>query len=168
MEAGRVAAMRAIFAVAMVHLVVAALFSTHALAERMLPAGLARVLGVYGELTGARTHFDFFAPDVAPQARGYVLLTGPGGAVTRVALESSSGEVNHRLATMMSYLGDARARAFVMHSWCVHFLSADPRLLAAEARLEIIEVPTMAEARAGARARWHPLDRYVLARDKAS
>ena len=147
---------------------VAALFSTHVQIEKLLPAGLLRVLGVYGDLTGARTHFDYFAPDVAPQARGYVLLTAPDGTVRRRDIRAGNDEVNTRLAIMMSYLGDRRMRELLMHSWCLHFLSAEPGLAAAEARVEIIELPTMAEARAGQRPRWLPLDRYRLTRAQVS
>lgn len=159
---------RVVLGLALAHLVVAALFSTHVPVERVLPAGLLRVLGAYGDLTGARTHFDYFAPDVAPQARGYVLLTASDGSVSRRDIRAANDEVNTRLAIMMSYLGDRRVREFLMHSWCLHFLSAEPQLAAAEARVEIIEIPTMAEAREGKRPRWLPLDRYRLTREQAS
>ena len=153
---------------ALAHLVVAALFSTHVQAERFIPAPLLRLLGVYGDLTGARTHFDYFAPQVAPQARGYVLLTAADGSVRRRDIEADNDEVNTRLAIMMSYLGDPGVRELLMHSWCLHFLAAQPDLAAAEARVEIIHVPTMAEARRGDRARWLELGRYRLTREQAS
>jgi hypothetical protein len=157
-----------VLGLALAHLVVAALFSTHVPAERLLPAALVRLLGIYGDLTGARTHFDYFAPEGAPQARAHVLLTARDGTVTRRDIRAANDEVNTRLAILMSYLGDRRVRELLMHSWCLHFLSADATLAAAEARVEIIEIPTMAEAREGRRARWLPLDRYRLTREQAS
>lgn len=164
----RAALQRVALALALGHLVVAALFSTHVQAERFLPAGLLRALAVYGDLTGARTHFDYFAPDVAPQARAYVLLVAPDGTVRRRDLRAANDEVNTRLAIMMSYLGDQRVRELLMHSWCLHFLGAHPGLAAVEARVEIIELPTLAQARGGQRSRWLPLDRYRLTREQAS
>lgn len=159
---------RVVLALALGHLVVAALFSTHVQAERFLPPALLRALAVYGDLTGARTHFDYFAPEVAPQARAYILLTAADGATRRLDIRAANDEVNTRLAIMMSYLGDRRVREFLMHSWCLHFLSAVPAAAAAEARVEIIELPTMAQARAGQRPRWLELDRYRLTRAQAS
>lgn len=157
---------RIVVAVAMLHLVVAALFSTHVPVERSLPDFLERPLRLYGDYTGARTRFDFFAPEVSSQARARFVVTRADGKVEERVLDTDNREADQRIAAMMTYMGDRTLRGYVMHAWCVYLLSRDPSAMAVEAHLEMLEVPTMAEARAGARPKWAPLGRYALRRDQ--
>lgn len=159
---------RVLVLAALLHLVVAALYSTNTRLERAMPGPVAAVLGTYGDYTGARTRFDFFAPAVAPQARASMVLTRDDGSVQTVALDREGAEVRQRLAMMMTFLGNRERRAFIMHAWCVHFIAADPRVSSAEARVEIISLPTLEQARAGVGPTWVPLDRYALRRDQAT
>ncbi len=157
-----------VVAIAMLHLVVAALFSTHVVIEERLPDLLGRALRVYGDYTGARTHFDYFAPAVAPQARASFVLFRTDGTKREVTLATGNAEADQRIAMMLTFLGPAAMRASIMHSWCVHFLERDPALAAVEARVEIIDIPTVSQARAGAVSRWLHLDRYRLTREQIS
>lgn len=151
-------------ALAMLHLVVAALFSTHARVEQLLPPVLERPLRLYGDLTGAHAHFNFFAPDVAPQARASFVFTRADGTRETMPLATTSDEANQRIAMIMTWLGDPQRRVFIMHSWCVHYLDRRPDVAEVEAVVEILDIPTIERARAGAKPRWLELQRYALRR----
>ena len=153
-------------AAAMLHLLVAALFSTHVPVERSLPDFLERPLRLYGDYTGARTHFDFFAPEVSSQARARFRVSRADGTLEDRVLDTGEREADQRIAAMMTYLNDRTLRGYVMHAWCVYLLTRDPNAATVEAHLEILEVPAIEQARAGAKPRWLPLARYALRRDQ--
>lgn len=151
-------------AAAMLHLVVAALFSTHAKVEDFLPREIERPLRLYGDYTGAHAHFNFFAPAVSAQARAGFTLVLADGRREELVLATSDAEANQRIAMMMTFLGDPKQRVFMMHAWCVHFLDRRPDAASIEARVEILDIPPVAAARAGAKPRWIVFDRYELRR----
>jgi hypothetical protein len=154
-----------VFAAAAIHLTVAALFCTHVPIERDLPAPLQRALAIYAGLTGVPTHFNFFAPVVAPQARADFVLVDGKGATRQVRLETPNSEANQRLAMMFTFTGDERVRAYLMRAWSMYFLERHPDARAVEARLEILKLPTHAQAREGVKPAWVEFDRIVTRRE---
>ncbi len=155
-----------IVAAAAVHLSIAAFFSTHWPVERVLPAILDRPLKLYGAYTGAQTHFNFFAPAVSTQARAQFVLVNADGTFTRDELLTGSAEANQRLAMMFTFYGVAEARPFLARAWGVHMLDRHPDAQAVEVRVEILDIPTLAELKAGRSSRWVEVDRTRLQRDE--
>ena len=152
-------------ALAMAHLAIAALYATHVQVERQLPPSIERPLRFYGDLTGAHVHFNFFAPQVAPQARALFDLIHADGRHEIVDLATGNNEADQRVKMIMTFLGDPQVRVLLMHSWCRHFLDRRPDVVEVAVRVDIVDVPTMAAARAGAKPQWLELDRYHLHRD---
>ena len=159
---------RAVVAAAAIHLAIAALFCTHIAVERALPAPVLRALAFYAGLTGVPTHFNFFAPIVSTQARGDFILTMADGSSRHASLATGSAEANQRLAMMFTFTGDARTRAYLMRAWSVYFLTRHPEARSVEARIELLDVPSIAQARRGGKPAWVELERMVTRREDVS
>jgi hypothetical protein len=155
-----------VVAAAAVHLSIAAFFSTHWPVERVLPAILDRPLKLYGAYTGAQTHFNFFAPAVSTQARAQFILVNADGTTTRDELLTGNAEANQRLAMMFTFYGVAEARPFLARAWAVHMLERHPQAQSVEVRVEILDIPTLAELKAGKSSRWIEVDRTRVQRDE--
>ena len=155
-------------AAAAIHLSIAAFFSTHWPAERILPGLLERPLKLYGLYTGAQTHFNFFAPAVATQARAQFVLHRPDGTTARAELLTPSAEANQRLAMMFTFYGVPEARPFLARAWAVHMLARHPEATAVEVRVEVLDIPALPDVKAGKPARWVEIDRTRLRRDEIS
>jgi hypothetical protein len=151
---------------AAIHLVIAALFSTHVQVEKYVPEAIERPLRIYGGYTGADTHFNFFAPAVPTQPRVHFVLTGRDGSQRTVDLMTPSAEVNQRLANMLSIYELAAARPLVVRSWALYVLARHPEAQSAEVRVEILDIPTIAQAHAGKRPAWVEVERTVVRRDE--
>jgi hypothetical protein len=158
------AARRLAIAAAAIHLSIAAFFSTHWEVERFLPAVIDRPLKLYGQYTGAQTHFNFFAPTVSTQARARFVLTRPDGSEARDELVTGNSEANQRIAMMFTFYGVAELRPFLARAWAVHMLTRHPDADSVEVLVELLEIPTLAELKAGKASRWVEIDRTRLAR----
>lgn len=155
-------------AAAAVHLTIAALFSTHVRVDRILPGWVERPLRVYGGYTGADTHFNFFAPGVPSQPRVRFVLAMADGSRRDATLTTSSTEVNQRLANMFGFYEREFLRPVLVRCWAVYMLAQHPDATAVEVHVDILELPTIAEARAGKAASWVEVEKTVLARDEIS
>ena len=153
---------------AAIHLSIAALFSTHWPVERVLPDFVERPLKLYGLYTGAQTHFNFFAPVVATQARARFRLVARDGTIRTDELLTRSAEANQRLAMMFTFYGEPQIRPFLARAWAVHMLARHPDAVAVEVRVEALDIPTLPQVKAGKSARWIEVDRTVLRRDEIS
>ena len=119
----------------------------------------------YGLYTGARAHFNFFAPAVPTQYRAQFVLMLRDGRTREATITTESGEANQRLATMFNAYQVAPAREGLVRSWAAFLLSRNPDAVAIETRVAYYEIPTVAEARAGKRAGWVELERMALRRE---
>lgn len=155
-------------AAAAVHLVIAALFSTHVRVENLIPWVINRPLQLYGGYTGAATRFNFFAPAVPTQPRVHFLLTDRDGKTRSADLLTPSNEANQRISTMLTLYELPALRPLLMRSWAVYALTRHPDAQAVEVRIEILDIPTLAQARAGRAAAWVEVDRSVVRRDEIS
>ena len=162
------AARRLAIAAAAIHLGIAAFFSTHWQVERFLPAVVDRPLKLYGAYTGAQTHFNFFAPTVSTQARAKFVLTRPDGTQARDELVTGNFEANQRLAMMFTFYGVPEARPFLARAWAVHMLNRHPEADSVEVSVEVLDIPTLAELKAGKSSKWVEIDRTRLARREIS
>ena len=160
---------RTIFvAAAGIHLVIAALFSTHVRVENYIPAALERPLRIYGSYTGAHTRFNFFAPTVPSQARVNFVLVNAQGQAREVGLSTASADANQRLATMFAFYEMPHLRPFLVRAWAAYVASLHPDAQSIEVRVEILDIPTLAEARAGKMASWVEVEKTMFRRDEVS
>jgi len=158
-------AKRKVFAAAAaIHLALAALFAPHIPLEAHLPPALDRVIAYYGAFSGVHAHFDFFAPQVSTEARLELRVHDADGAVRVVRLRTPDREVNNRIASMLTQFGVASERDALMRAWGDYALRLYPDAVAAEPRVEVLVLPTLAEAAAGARPRWAELARAKILR----
>jgi len=155
-------------AAAVVHLVIAALFSTHVRVEEFMPWVLARPLLLYGGYTGAATRFNFFAPSVPTQPRVHFALKGRDGTTRNADLLTPSNEANQRVSTMLALYELPALRPLLMRSWGVYALTRHPEAEAVEVRIEILDIPTLEQARAGRKPAWVESERAVVRRDELS
>ena len=155
-------------AAAGIHLVIAALFSTHVRVEKYIPAAVERPLRIYGSYTGAHTRFNFFAPTVPSQARVHFTLVNADGRAREVDLSTTSAEANQRLATMFTFYEMPHLRPFLVRAWAAYVVSLHPHAQSIEVRVEILDIPTLAEARAGKMASWVEVEKTMFRRDEVS
>ena len=153
-------------AAAAVHLTIAALFSTHVRPDRFLPAAIERPLRLYGEYTGAATHFNFFAPEVPTEARVTFLLTDADGRTREERLGTPNAEVNERIAAMVPAYSMPAIRPLLVRSWAVYMLVHNPQSVSVEVRVSILDLPTLREASAGKAAAWVEVERTLVRRDE--
>lgn len=151
-----------------IHLVIAALFSTHVRVEKHIPGALERPLRIYGSYTGAHTHFNFFAPTVPSQARVHFVLADAEGKAREVDLLTASAEANQRLQTMLTFYEMPHVRPFLVRAWAAYVVSHHPEARTIEVRVEILEIPTLAEANAGKKASWVEVEKTMFRRDEVS
>lgn len=154
-------------AAAALHLAIAALYAPNAELERYLPEALDRALSVYGGLSGARSRFDFFAPGVSNQARADFLVIPDNGPSRRIRLATSNAEANRRLNLMFTVFAYPGERERLMKAWADYILRLHPEAVAVEARVEMLEVPTMRESAAGKQPSWVEIGRTTVRRGEA-
>lgn len=150
---------------AAVHLGLAAMYAPHIPVEPHLPRALDRAFAFYGSFSGVRTHFDFFAPSVSTQARVEYRITSQSGEVRHVRLATPNGEVNNRIAMMLTFYAYGAERDRLMRSWGEYALGLHPDAVEVETRIEVAEIPPFERsAGAGPAVSWQELGRGVVKR----
>jgi hypothetical protein len=124
-----------------------------------LPGGLGgRAWAVYDAATGSGSSYGFFAPGVASMPRARMQVTdGDGVATTTVLRHAPACEVDLRIGTAVSMVLhiDEPMRRALAASWAATAF-ARPKAANFVVRVELLELPTMAEYRAGSRPQWRP------------
>jgi len=151
-----------------IHLFIALIYSSQLYVEFFIPSWLERPMRAYGGYSGAYTHFNFFAPAVVSQVRVRFKLGHADGSVRELEVGSSSGEVNQRLATMFNYYLRPTARPALIESWGRHMLDRHPEAQWVQTRVEMLDIPTLGEVKAGKRAQWVEVGRYAAVRESAA
>jgi hypothetical protein len=153
---------------AAVHLVLAALYAPHVPIEPYMPRSLDRIVALYGSMSGVRNHFDFFAPSVSTQARVEFRVGGPDGTTRVMRLATPNGEVNNRIALMLTYYSYPGVRESLLQGLGEYMLRLNPHATTVEVRIDALEIPTLREVAAGnTRPRWTELGRAQV-RGKAT
>ena len=148
-----------------VHLFIALIYSTQLSVEFFIPSWLERPMRTYGGYSGAYTHFNFFAPAVVSQVRVRFKLGAADGSVRETEVASTSGEVNQRLATMYNYYLRPTARPYLIEAWARHMLDRHPEAQWVQTRVEMLDIPTLEQVKAGKRAEWVEVGRYAAVRE---
>ena len=150
-----------------VHLFIALLYSSHLQVEHFIPEFLERPLRLYGGYSGAHTHFNYFAPMVVSQVRVKFRLGAADGSVRELEITSPSTEVNQRLAMMFNFYLRPTVRPYLLESWAKHLLATHPEAEWVQTRVEMLDIPPIAELRTGRKAAWVEVGRYGAIRDPA-
>ena len=150
-----------------VHLFIALVYSSHLQVEHFIPAFLERPLRIYGGYSGAYTHFNFFAPAVVSQVRVHFRLGSPDGTVRELEFASPSSEVNQRLAMMFNYYLRPTVRPHLVEAWARHLLWAHPEAQWVQTRVDMLDIPPLAELKAGRKAEWVEVGRFAAMREAA-
>jgi hypothetical protein len=159
---------KVVMAAAAIHLALSAVYAVHIPAETVVPRSFNRVAAIYGSFSGARHHFDFFAPSVSTQARAEFRVMGADGSVRHVRLSTPSAEANNRIALMLTYYSYPSERERLLHAWGQYVLRLYPHAEAVEARIEALEIPTLQQIAQGAGApRWVELGRATVRKGEA-
>jgi hypothetical protein len=148
-----------------VHLFIALVYSSHLHVEHFIPAFLERPLRLYGDYSGAHTHFNFFAPAVVSQVRVHFRLGAPDGTVRDFEFTSSSSEVNQRLAAMFNFYLRPSVRPYLIEAWARYLLAAHPEAQWVQTRVEMLDIPPLAELASGRKAEWVEVGRFGAMRE---
>ena len=149
------------------HLLVALIYSTHLQVEHFIPAGLEKTMRIYGNYSGAHTHFNFFAPMVVSQVRVQFRLGAGDRTLRTVEVASDSSEVNQRLAMMFNFYLRPNARPALVEAWARRQLDVNPDAEWVQTRVEMLDIPTLEELRAGKKAAWVEIGRHGATRGSA-
>ena len=119
------------------------------------PVGAA--LAHYGFVSGADCGFSFFAPSVASLCRVQLTLRDDeGGAWEDTVFGPADSAFGLRSSAVFDYLPEMseRLRRGVTGSWAGVLFGRHPRASEVKVEVEVEDLPTMAEWRAGSRSRW--------------
>jgi hypothetical protein len=150
------------------HLLIALVYSTYLPVEHFIPQPLEQVMRTYGSYTGAHTHFDYFAPAVVSQVRVEFRLGAGERTLRSYAVTSDSVEVNQRLAIMFNFYLRPTVRPALVEAWGRHVLDANPEAEWVQTRVEILDIPTLEQLKAGKKAAWVEIGRHAAARRSAN
>jgi len=150
---------------AAVHLFIALIYSSHLQVEHFIPEALEQPMRIYGNYSGAHTHFNFFAPVVVSQVRVNFKLGHPDGSVRELQVSSPNIEVNQRLAMMYNFYLRPNAREPLVQSWAQHMLATHPEAEWVQTRVELLDIPTLEQVKSGRKAQWIEIGRYGAIRN---
>ena len=150
------------------HLFIALVYSTHLQVEHFIPAPIEKAMRAYGNYSGAHMHFNFFAPTVVSQVRVQFKLGRGEQELRTLNLASESSEVNLRMATMYNYYLRANARPALLDAWARHILDTNPDAQWVQARVEVLDIPTIEQLKTGKRATWVEIGRHAAVRETAA
>jgi hypothetical protein len=114
-----------------------------------------RALRWYGAVTEAGNGYGYFAPSVGSPSRVTFLLSDGAGRTWADALDpGGSPEVRLRVGTIALQSADPELRPHLAASWAARMFGRHPDAREVVVRIELHELPSMAQYRAGERPRW--------------
>jgi hypothetical protein len=157
-----------VMALASVHLTLVATGAAH-LFSQIGDNIVSRPLQWYGTMSGADAGYNFFAPRVGSQLRVGFVLTNQDGQQWEDNLEGDANqEVRLRLGSLSGLFPQDREgenlRRDLSASWAAVMFGRYPTAEVVEVRVEVYQVPSMAEYRAGSRPEWQPVHSSVFRR----
>ena len=113
---------------------------------------LGPILATYGDLTGARYSFGFFAPDIPNPVLAEITYTGYDGETWKDRLGGGTSELDHRTTTMMTFFTVVDTDDLHARTLAAYALGHHPEAEKVTISLRCYRIPTMKEYRAGTRA----------------
>jgi hypothetical protein len=130
-------------------------------AKIKLPAS--RALSTYRAYTGSDNAYGFFAPGVAAEWRGHFDVCGAGGQCIEADLPHGNAEAAVLLSSIHGMLAYG-VRDVLAASLAAAEFSRVPEAKVIVVKVQVYAVPTMAQFRAGERARWRTAYAYAFTR----
>jgi hypothetical protein len=116
---------------------------------------LASAARIYQNVAGCFRDYAFFAPSVATPLKAAFLLTGGQEKAEVVTFTSSNREVAFRFDCLVAAcMKEERGRDLFAQSWAALMLGSHPRAQTATVVVKSLDLPTMAESRAGKPPVW--------------
>lgn len=123
---------------------------------------------LYGALSGAENGYGFFAPGVSSQIRATFTLTDAAGRTWTDTLEEGMGaEATLRVGSGVSLAAFDGVRESLARSWAATMFARHPAARSVTIRIDVYDLPTMTDYRAGARPCWLPVYEATAERDAA-
>ena len=156
------------------HLAAVICGAAHWLPERST-TGVGKAIAWYGRMSGADSQFGFFAPAVVSNYRTRFNLQNERGDTWPDRLEQTkSTEAALRLEGIVERAfangaaeESAQRRERLVKSWAAAMFTRHPRAVSLTIVVEVYDVPTMAEYRAGLRPKWEVLYEGRVEREPA-
>jgi hypothetical protein len=112
---------------------------------------LRSALCTYGDFTGARYSFGFFAPGVPNPVVADVAYTEADGRVWHETLGSGTREIDHRMTTMMTFFTVVETDDLHATTLALNALRRHPEAAEVAVSLRCYNLPSMSEWRSGVR-----------------
>lgn len=142
------------FALAVLHLLMVGLYSTHFADWGNMESTLAKVAGTAGNYTGSNNIFSFFAPGLSDQPYVVYTVKNKDGKEQFIDLKGSSPEFANRVNNIYGYLTLPEARSILSASLAQSMLQRYPEAEKIRVAMVIQQIPDMEEFRNGQRNHW--------------
>jgi hypothetical protein len=128
-----------------------------------------KALALYGALSGSDNGYGFFAPSVSSQLRVTFSMTDSAGRRwTDVLARGHNREADLRIGGIVSMSSSEEWRRGLAASWAARMFGSHPEASQVVIRIEVYDVPSMAEYQEGKRPEWNTVYEATLFRDRAS
>ncbi|HVI44656.1 MAG TPA: hypothetical protein VM802_07295 [Chitinophaga sp.] len=143
-------------AIALLHLLVAALSAAHLQVIFPRRTLLAQAWQGYGAYTGASNIFSFFAPEIGDEIAVIYTVVDRNGKQMAVRLENNANhERNTRLINIYGFFSVDEARELMAQSCASYMFSQIPQAVLIRVVVVYRAIPPMQDYRNGQRPRWY-------------
>jgi hypothetical protein len=125
---------------------------------------LGDALVTYGDFTGSRYSYGFFAPNIPNQVLAVVTSSNEEGVDTVEVLGAGTGEIDHRMATMMTFFTVVETDDLHAVSLAGYAFGRHPEAAEVAVSLRCYKIPSMQDYRQGVRPSADEYYRGVFAR----
>jgi hypothetical protein len=127
-----------------------------------------RTFRALAHYTGADGSYGFFAPSVASQVRAVFTLSDDEGNSWQDTLEGNrTRETELRFGSLLGQAMQPETQEAVVQSWAAQMLGRHPTATELLVRVEVYDMPTMEQYRAGERPEWNMLYEVTFTRESA-
>lgn len=143
-----------LYAVALLHLCMTALFATHFAGWAPRDNRLAKALETVGNYTGSNNIFSFFAPELSNQPYVVYTIKDEKGNEKVIDFTSESPDFTNRINDIYGYLTIKESRTILSACLAQSVLKKYPAAKQIRVTMIVQYIPTMQAFAAGERSRW--------------
>jgi hypothetical protein len=124
-----------------------------------------QAVALYGTFSGANCRYGFFAPSVPADRRVTFTMTDAAGRSWTDTLQvPHNQEVNSHLHSVLARIHHPQLRHAVAASWAAMMFGRHPQAVEVVVRVEMSDIPTLAQHRAGQRPSWETIYEAAFSR----
>ncbi|HEX5150642.1 MAG TPA: hypothetical protein VFW07_04305 [Parafilimonas sp.] len=142
------------FALAAIHLVMIALYSTHFADWGNMDNPASKTLATVGRYTGSNNIFSFFAPGLSDQPYVVYNVKFKDSSERYIDLTGKSPDFTNRINNIYGYLTIPEARAVLSASLAQNIKERYPGAAKIRVAMVVQQIPDMTAYRAGKRSHW--------------